>query len=134
MGGPTGACNTTHLMASHTPSRLWAVVLRVDFWVSLMSNRTRGLSKEVSMSVTRLGHTERTGYRVGWLFAWLRPREATTRVETVVDHVESGSADDMTLRSADADAATPPGYIAVPPAIGLAAQPSYYFRHSRRTP
>ena len=24
MGGPTGACNTTHIIASHTPSRSWA--------------------------------------------------------------------------------------------------------------
>jgi hypothetical protein len=114
--------------------RAGAVVLRVDFPVSLMSNRTRGPSKEVSMSVTQRGYTQRTGVRVGWLFTRLRPREATSRVETVVDHIESAPADDMTLRSADADAATPPGYIAIPPAIGLAAQPSYYFRHSRRTP
>ena len=86
------------------------------------------------MSVTRLGDTERTGYRVGWFFARLRPRKATSRVETVLDHVESAPTDDITLRSADADAGTPPGYAAIPPIIGMAAQPSYYFRHGHGTP
>jgi hypothetical protein len=85
------------------------------------------------MSVTRLDYTERTGGRVGWLFARLLPREGTSRVETVLNHGESAPADDMTLRSADADVVTPPGYISIPPVIGLAAQPSFYMRHSRRT-
>ena len=86
------------------------------------------------MGVTRLGHAGRPRYRFCWPFARLRPREAKNRGETVLDHVESAPADDMTLRRADGDAATPPGYIAIPQAIGLAAQPSYYLRHSRQTP
>ena len=35
MGGPTGACNTTRIIASHTPSRMWAGAFRRSWPVGL---------------------------------------------------------------------------------------------------
>ena len=78
------------------------------------------------MRIPHLGKAFRVGLAL-LSTRWPR-RDHANRPDTDRRRTSPNPTDDRLLTKSETDAGTPPGYIAVPPAIGMAAQPSYYFR------
>jgi hypothetical protein len=75
------------------------------------------------------GQLERTRDGLARLSTRWPRRNDPNRTDTDRRRTSPNPADDRLLAKSETDAATPPGWVAVPPDVGLAAQPSFYFRH-----
>jgi len=71
---------------------------------------------------------ERTSNHLQRLLERWLPRAATSQTDTDCFGTEAGCADVWVLAKDDTSWGVPPGWTAIPSAIGTAAQPSYYRR------